>query len=168
MVLLVTALATTAGVGLGAAVARLPRRGLPAVVTALGLALAAGYAQEYRRLARNDRPEPPEVRWAVAALRAHTRPDELVATDLPIVPYLADRRVAGRLIDSSYGRLLTQTLTTEEILEVLEQKRIRAVLVGRNFRRKPDLVAELARRYPRRLRNGEITLYLKPVPAPLA
>jgi 4-amino-4-deoxy-L-arabinose transferase-like glycosyltransferase len=160
MVLLATALATTAGAGLGAGVARLRRRALVGAA-AVGVALAAGYAQEYRRLARNDRPEPPEVRWAVSALRTNTRPDELVGTDIPIAPYLADRRVAGQLIDSSYGRLNTEVLTTEEILAVLEKERVLAVLVGRNYQSKPDLLAELARRYPRRLRNGYMTLYLK-------
>ena len=168
MVLLVTVLATTAGTGLGVGVARLPVRSTAAAATAVGLALVAGYAQEYRRLARDDRPEPPEVRWAVATLRANTRPGELVAADLPIVPYLADRRVPGRLIDASYVRLRTGTLTTEEILEVLEHERIRAVLVGRSYRQKPDLIAELARRYPRRLRNRGMTLYLKPSTPPLA
>jgi hypothetical protein len=162
MVLLTTALATTAGVGLGAAAAaaRLPRRAELAVAAAVGIAVVTGYAQEYRRLARNDRPEPPEVRWAAATLRQHTRPDELVGTDLPIAAYLADRRIVGHLIDASYGRLNTQTLTTEEILEVLEHERVRAVLVGRNYRAKPDLIGVLSRRYPRRLRKACITLYL--------
>ena len=164
MVLIVTALAVTAGVGFGAAAERLPERARLAAAVAVAVAVTAGFVQEHRRLTRNDRPEPPEVRWAVSALRAHTRPEELVAADLPIVPYLAGRRVAGQLIDSSYGRLLTNTLTTEEILDVLEEERIRAVVVGRNYRLKPDLIAELRARYPRRLRNGDVTLYLRSGP----
>jgi hypothetical protein len=160
MVLIATAFAVTAGAGFGAAAERFPRPALAAGGAALGLALAAGLVQEHRRLARDDRPEPPEVRWAVSALRAHTRPDELVGTDLPIAPYLAGRRVAGQLIDSSYGRLLSGTQTTHDILEVLEREHIRAVLVDRNYRLKPDLISALRERYPHRLRNDGASLYL--------
>ena len=48
---------------------------------------------------------PPEIGWAVAQLRAHTRSDELVVSDLPIVPYLAGRQMPGQLIDTSIGRI---------------------------------------------------------------
>ncbi len=160
LVLIATALAVTGGIGLGALVERLPRPAALAVAAAAALALAAGFAQEHRRLARNDLPEPPEVTWAVVTLRAHTQPDELVGTDLPIVPYLAGRRVHGQLIDSSYGRLESQTQTTKEILDVLRSDRVRAVVVGRNYRKKPELIAALAERYPVQLRRDGITLYL--------
>jgi 4-amino-4-deoxy-L-arabinose transferase-like glycosyltransferase len=160
LVLIATALAVTAGVGFGAAAQRLPHRALALGAAALGLAVAAGFAQEHRRLARDDQPEPPEVRWAVDWIRAETRPTELVATDLPIVAYLSDRRVPGQLIDSSYGRLLSGTQTTPEILAVLRREQVRAVLVGRNYRLKPGLIAALGARYPRRLSNGVVTLYL--------
>ena len=45
-----------------------------------------------------------------------TQPDELVGTDLPIVAYLADRRVPGQLVDSSFVRLGVGSLTDGEIL----------------------------------------------------
>jgi 4-amino-4-deoxy-L-arabinose transferase-like glycosyltransferase len=160
MVLIATALAVTSGVGFGAAAQRLPRPLLVAGAAVFALVLAAGFVQEHRRLARNDQPEPAEVQWAVATLRESTKPDELVATDLPIVPYLAGRRVAGEVIDSSYGRLLSKTQTTEDILGVLARRHIRAVLVGRNYRLKPDLISALRNRYPQELSRDEITLYL--------
>lgn len=160
LVLIATALAVTAGVGFGAAAQRLPRPALAVGAAALAVVVAAGFVQEHRRLARDDQPEPAGVRWAASALRAHTTPDELVGTDLPIVPYLAHRRVAGQLIDSSYGRLLSGTQTTADILDVLADKRIRAVVVGRNYRLKPDLINALRSRYPRRLSNAGVTLYL--------
>ena len=83
-----------------------------------------------------------------------------MATDLPIVPYLAGRRIPGQLIDSSYGRLLSGTLTTAEILRVLQHERIRAVVVGRNYRKKPDLIAALRARYPRLASADGVTLFL--------
>ena len=66
----------------------------------------------------------------------------------------------GQLIDSSYGRLLSRTQTTADILEVLRTNHVRAVLVGRNYRLKPDLIEALTARYPRRLSNQGVTLYL--------
>ena len=160
LVLLATVLAVTAGVGYGGAAKRLRRPMLAVGVSLLAVALALGFFQEGNRLAGDDQPEPPEVRWAVDQVRAKTRPAELVATDLPIVAYLSDRRIPGQLIDSSYGRLLSGTQTTAEILAVLRREHVRAVVVGRNYRLKPDLIAALRARYPRRLANRGVTLYL--------
>ena len=39
-------------------------------------------------------------------------------------------------------------------------ERARAVVVGRNYRLKPDLIRGLRSRYPRRLASGGVTLYL--------
>jgi hypothetical protein len=160
LVLLATALAVTAGAGFGAAAGHLRRPLLVVGASFVAILIALGLFQEGNRLARNDLTEPPEVRWAVDQVRAETRPGDLVATDLPIVAYLSDRRVPGQLIDSSYGRLLSETQTTADILEVLRKDHVRAVLVGRNYRLKPDLLEALTARYPRRLSNQGVTLYL--------
>jgi hypothetical protein len=159
-VLIAAALAVCGGVGFGAAAERLSGPALALAAAAFMAVLAAGFVQEHRRLARADQPESADVRWAAAALGAHTRPDALVASDVPIVPYLAHRRIAGQLIDSSYVRLFSGTQTTPEILDVLARMRIRAVVVGRVYRLKPDLIAALRQRYPRRLARDGITLYL--------
>jgi Dolichyl-phosphate-mannose-protein mannosyltransferase len=161
MVLIASALAVTGGVGLGAAVARLPRPGRLAAGAIACLALAAGFVQEHRRLARDDVPEPPGVRWAARQLDSRTRPGELVGTDLPIVAYLARRPIPGQLVDTSFVRLQTQSLTTRKILDELERKRVRAVVVAREFREKPDLLAALGVRYPTRIRDDGVTLYLR-------
>jgi 4-amino-4-deoxy-L-arabinose transferase-like glycosyltransferase len=161
LVLLATALAVTAGAGIGAAVVHVPRPARLAVAGIAALALAAGFGQEERRLARQDG-EPPGVRWAAEQLRLRTEWGELVGTDLPIVAYLADRRVPGRLIDSSFVRLGTGSLTETEILEELERNEVRAVVVGREFANRPALVRELAARYPQRVRAEGITIYLAP------
>jgi len=159
LVLMATLLAVPAGAGLGAAVSRVPRPARLAVAGVAALALLAGFAQEERRLARQDG-ESAGVRWAAAELHARTRPNELVATDLPIVAYIADRRVPGKLVDSSYVRLGTGTLTVANILETLEQKQVRAVVVGRLYGEQPVLAAKLRARYPTRLERGGITLLL--------
>ena len=156
-VLLAATLAVPAGAGLGAAVTRVPVPARYAVAGAAVLALAVGFAQEERRLWRQDG-EPPGVTWAADQLRARTGPDELVGTDLPIVAYLADRRVPGQLVDTSFVRLGTGSLTDAEILEELEG--VRAVVVGREFANRPVLMSELAALYPRRLERDGVTIFL--------
>ena len=74
------------------------------------------------------------------------QPDELVGTDLPIVAYLADRRVPGQLVDTSFVRLGTGSLTDAEILEELDG--VRAVVVGREFANRQALTSRARRALP--------------------
>ena len=161
LVLLVTVLAVPAGAGIGAAVARTPHPARVAVAGVAALALAAGFVQEDRRLDRQAG-DPPGVRWAADQLRVRTKPGELVGTDLPIVPYLAGRRVPGHLVDSSFVRLGTKALTVPDILATLERDRVRAVVVGRLYAEQPALVRELRARYSTRLEQSGVTVYLAP------
>ena len=156
-VLFAATLALPAGAGLGAAASRTPVPARYAVAGAAALAIAVGLAQEERRLWGQDG-EPPGVTWAAQQLRTRTGPDELVGTDLPIVAYLADRRVPGQLVDTSFVRLGTGSLTDAEILEELEG--VRAVVVGREFANRPSLIRELAARYPERVSMDGVTIYL--------
>jgi hypothetical protein len=119
------------------------------------LSITVGFAQEERRLWRQA-----ELGAGLEELRARTEPDELVAGDLPIVAYLADRRMPGQLVDTGFVRLGTGSLTDAKILEELEG--VRAVVVGRTFRSRPALLRELAARYPERVVRGDITVYFAP------
>ena len=132
-----------------------------AVAGVAGLAIAVGLAQEERRLWRQDA-DPPSVSAAADELRVQVRADELVGTDLPIVAYLADRRVPGQLVDSSFVRLGTGSLTNDDVLVELERNNVRAVVVGRLYAERPGLMAALRERYPTRLERDGITLYLAP------
>jgi hypothetical protein len=123
------------------------------------LAIAGGFAQEERRLWRQDG-DPPGVVWARGELERRTRPGDLVGTDLPIVAYLADRRVPGQLVDSSFVRLGTESLTDAEILTELDRNDVRAVVVGRLYAERPALLAALRERYPRRVERSGVTIYL--------
>ena len=159
-VLLASTLAVPAGAGLGAAVARVPVPARYAVAGGVALAIAVGFVQEERRLWRQD-DDPPGVTWAADELRARTQPDELVGTDLPIVAYLADRRVPGQLVDSSFVRLGTGSLT--------EQRSSRSSSERSCGRRRPAsspnrpaLMRELARALPGAARKDGVTLYLAP------
>jgi 4-amino-4-deoxy-L-arabinose transferase-like glycosyltransferase len=160
-VLLVAALAVPAGAGLGAAVSRLSAPARYAAAGLAGLALAAGVVQEQDRLADQEG-DPPAVTRAAEQLRTRTQPDELVGTDLPIVAYLADRRVPGQLVDTSFVRLGTGSLTEEEILKALGG--VRAVVVGREFAKPFGLITALGLSYPERLSQDGVTIYLRPGP----
>ena len=160
-VLLAATLAVPAGAGIGAAVERVPAPARYALAGVAALALAGGFAQEERRLWRQDG-DPAEVTRAADELRRRTRPDELVGTDLPIVAYLADRRVPGQLIDSSFVRLGTGSLTDAEILHALDG--LPAVLVGRLYAERPSLMAAIRDRYRTRMDFDRITLFLAPSP----
>jgi 4-amino-4-deoxy-L-arabinose transferase-like glycosyltransferase len=160
-VLLAATLAVPAGAGLGAAASRVPAPARYAVAGAVALAIAIGFVQEERRLWRQDG-DPPGVTWASEQLRLRTQPHHFVGTDLPIVAYLADRRVPGQLIDSSFVRLGTRSLTDEKILEEIDRNNVRAVVVGRLYAQRPGLIAALRGRYPRQLERDEITIYPAP------
>ena len=86
----------------------------------LALVLAAGYVQQQRRVVLDDVPEEPELVAAAETLRRETGPDDLVVSDHSIVPFLADRRVAGPLVDTAVLRFETGSLTDEEVLRELD------------------------------------------------
>jgi 4-amino-4-deoxy-L-arabinose transferase-like glycosyltransferase len=126
-VLLAAALATAAGTALASLRGRLVLAGV--AVACVGA--AAGWIQDYRQIGRSTPPEPAEVHAAADAVRALTRPGELVAADLPIVAYLADRRLPGELVDTSAVRLASGSLTRRDILSA----RVRVYVVGRELKR---------------------------------
>jgi Glycosyltransferase family 87 len=142
LVLLATVLAVPAGAGLGAAVVSAPHRARVAVAAVVAVALALGFVQEHDRLADQDG-DPPGVTWAAAQLRTLTQPQDLVATDLPIVAYRADRRVPGQLIDSSFVRLRGGSLTYTDVLGTLVRQKVRTVVVGRLYAEDPHLMVAL-------------------------
>ena len=124
-VLLAAALGSAAGAALVSGRGRLALAGL--AVACVGA--AAGWVQDYRQIDRSKSPEPTEVRQAADAVRAFTRPGELVASDLPIVPYLADRRIPGDLVDTSFVRFASGSLTTQEVMRMAT----RVFVAGREF-----------------------------------
>jgi hypothetical protein len=140
-VLLAAALGVAAGTSLTSGRGRLALAG--AVVACAGA--AAGWIQDYRQIGRDDAPEPAELRQAADAVRALTRPRELVASDLPIVPYLADRRLPGNLVDTSAVRLESGSLTPREV----RRAPVRVYVVGREFARflAPGPTLKLERRF---------------------
>jgi 4-amino-4-deoxy-L-arabinose transferase-like glycosyltransferase len=135
-VLLAAALTTAAGTSLASAPARL----LVPALAAAGIVAAAGVAQQYRQIHRSVEPEPADVRSAAAIVRSMTRKDELVVSDLPVVPYLADRREPGPLVDTSAVRFESGSLHPDAV----RRSDARVYVAGREFLRYPAAVAGLS------------------------
>lgn len=161
MVLLAVTLSVPAGATLGAAAVQLGGRRALAAGLVLVLALGAGFAQEWRRDDRNAAGQPAEVLWAVKQIDRLTRPADLVVTDEPIVNVLASRQSPGQLVDTAFLRFDSGLLTEQQVLDVIERDHVRAVVAARAFRAHPKLLAELARRFPKQLDHGGLTIYLR-------
>jgi hypothetical protein len=161
MVVLAMTLGLPAGAALGSAARRL---GAPrgAVAGALAVVLVAGaYAQEWRRLHRNQGDTPAADVWASEQLRSRTRSGELVVTDKPSIAFRADRRVPGELMDAAALRFRSGFLTPAEVLGEIDRRGIRAVVAAREFRHQQEVMEGLRERFPTRLRNDGVTLFLR-------
>lgn len=159
LLLLPVTLAVPAGVALAVLAERSRLR--VAGLGALALVLAAGYVQQQRRIVEDQVDEEPELVAAAALLARETGPNDLVVSDHSIVPYLADRRVAGPLVDTAVLRFQTGSLTDAEVLRELAEWDVAAVVAGRAFAERPELMASLRGRYDRLLRVGELHVFLR-------
>ncbi len=145
LVLLPVVLAVPAGIAIGVLASR--SRFQIAAVGLLALVFAAGYVQQQRRIVLDQVDEEPELVAAAAQLRRVTGPDDLVVSDHSIVPFLADRRAAGPLVDTAVLRFETGSLADDEVVRELQRYDVRAVVVGRAFGERPELMRGLSARY---------------------
>jgi hypothetical protein len=152
-VLLAAALALAAGVAL----ARLPVRFAAAPMVLL---IGAGLSQQWIRL-HSSKPTPHYQTWAASQLRSRTDSSELVATDMPIVAHLANRRLPGQLVDTSLARFGAGSLTDAGVLRLLDRDRIRVVVAGRAFLLRSELLRQLELRYREVARLPEAVVYVR-------
>jgi 4-amino-4-deoxy-L-arabinose transferase-like glycosyltransferase len=144
-------LAVASGVGL-AVLLREHRKFWPAI-SATSVAVIAGMIAY--QSGRAPAAESGGIEWGAAVLRSHTHEGSEVAGDLPIIPFYADRRQPGNLIDSSWTRIGTGWLTPSQFLSTVKRDRVSAVVLGHNFARDQTLERAVRQRYPRVLtRNG--------------
>ena len=164
LVLLAAAIAVPAGTALGAAIAEIPARTLRlAAVAAAVLVAGAGMAQQWRQLDRNVKPNGPDVLWAADVLRTNAHPDAYVITDLPYAAVLADRRIAGPAVDTSWGRVLSGKLSADDVLRIADDYDVNVVVTGRMLLRSPGLAGKLRARFPlrRTFPGGGAVAYLR-------
>jgi 4-amino-4-deoxy-L-arabinose transferase-like glycosyltransferase len=161
-VLLAGALGLAAGVAAAAALDRLPRRDALAGAGVLLAILTMGYVKQFLDLHHAHAPEPAEVRWAVRELQARTGPGDLVATDRPIIAFLAHRQMPGDLVDTAYLRFRSGYLTPRQVLADIDRAHVRAVVTARAFRDEPAILGGLRERFRTRLSYDGAALYLNP------
>ena len=158
LVLLCAALASAAGVALGAGVARLPGRPGLAVAAVVLAALATGGAQQAHRIGLRVTAEPPEIIWAVTKLRS-CGTTSAVAGDQPIAAFRARRRLPGQLVDTSLVRLSTPSLRPAQLLATIDREHVVAVFAGRSFLEQPTILSGLAARFGAPQRFGTARFY---------
>jgi hypothetical protein len=165
LVILCAALASAAGVSIGAGLSKLPRQGAFVATAAVVLGLGLGGAQQAHRIGLRVTAEPPELRWATERLRS-CAPGDVVASDQPLAAFLARRRLPGVLVDTSLVRLSTPSLASAKVLTIIDRERIHAVYAGRSFTSQPAIVAGLARRFGEPRRLGAARFYAVPAACP--
>jgi 4-amino-4-deoxy-L-arabinose transferase-like glycosyltransferase len=162
VVLLAGASAVPAGVGFAyAARVRDWRRRL-----AIALAATAALAAYAYPAVQPVQPEPAPVARATRVVRAASSPGSyVVATDEPIVAFLADRPVPPALVDTSWVRLLTGSLTRREVLAVLRSDHVTAVLAGPRLLDSATTREVLRQLFPHHIKMAsKSTLYLRDTP----
>ena len=142
--MLTASLAVASGVGL--ATLLVDSRLLPRLVASGSVLLIA--ATLVHHLSEVTPGESRGVEWAAAMLRSHTSRGGEVASDLPIVPFLANRRQPGPLVDTSWTRLRSGWLTEADFLRTIERDRVSGVVLGHNFAGDPKLRRALEGRFP--------------------
>ena len=154
IVMLTAALAVASGIGLATLFA--DRRLAPkALAAACILAIAASIAHHTQRTPGG---ESLTIKWAAATLRARTPEGSEVASDLPIIPFLANRRQPGALVDTSTTRVGSGWLTTPTITKEIEHDPLSAVVIGHEFASDRQVVRAVEARFPYSLRRDGITL----------
>jgi len=162
LVLLSVAFAVPVGVTLVSAVAHAGRFSTLATA-ALVVVLCAGYYQDTRQLNRNAAPLPAVIKWAAVQVDTIAKPNQLVVSDEPLVPFLAHRRMPGSTIDTALLRFDTGYLTDADVLQAIDRHDVRVVVAARAFLSRPSLLSAFADRFGSpRIRDGMRIYAAKP------
>lgn len=154
VVFLTAGLAVAAGVGLAA----LPVDGrlvTTALVAACVVVIAATIAE---RLQRASGAVNPGLERAAAVLRTRTTRGSEVASDLPIVPFLANRRQPGQLVDTSSTRIRSGSLSARTIIRAISPSRVSAVVLGHDLALIPQVVRAVRARFPLSIHLANVRL----------
>ena len=133
--------------------------GRPLSALSAAALLAAGafaYERTWHEVA-NAPATAPDLSSAAAFARARLPAGSEVSSDVEIVPYLAGMRQPPDLVDLSFVRVETGSISDARILA--ESRTSAAFVVGRALADRPALLAALRRRYARTTRFGPLTIY---------
>ena len=154
VVMLTAALSVAAGVGLATLLSE-DRLGAKALAGVCGVVVAATIAHH---MGRTPAGESPGVEWAAAVLRHDTPAGSEVASDLPIIPFLADRHQPGDLIDTSTTRVESGWLPTPTIVREIDRDPLSAVVLGHNLASNRQVVQAVRARFPFSVQRADVSL----------
>jgi hypothetical protein len=154
VVILTASLAVASGIGVATLFAS--ARIVPRAIAAACVLLISATILHHIPGARSS--DNPGIESAADVLRSHTPRGSEVASDLPIVPFLAERREPGPLVDTSTTRLGSGWLTAATFLRTIERDRVSAVVVGHNFAGDTALLRALKILFPLVLRLPAVSL----------
>jgi hypothetical protein len=159
LVLFPFALAVASGATIGAALERVPQQGRLAICGLLAVAIGAGWVQQLHRVDLVHDPEPASNLAAARALAQLTRPSARTIDDRPIISFLADRRVDGKLVDLALLRFETGSLTDAKVIHELPS--VDAIVVSRVLSRRPAVMRFLSTQYRLRYERGGVRIYTR-------
>jgi hypothetical protein len=159
LVILAVAVAPAAGASLGLATSRLRREAAVPLLLVAALFAAVGTYQQHRQLGRLQA-EPAWIHVAANWLRTEARPDEVVATDIPILAYYAHRRLVPNFVDTSFTRLGVGDLSPAEVFRELDRYHVRVAAIGRAFWVDPPIQKGFNARFNYRKWHASIVYYL--------
>jgi len=144
IVMLTASLGVASGVGIAALLGE-GRLAARAAVVACAVVIAATIAYQFQRLPAG---ESEGIEWAATELCSQTPRNSEVASDLPIIPFLADRRQPGLLVDTSTTRIGSGWLTQRTIVGSIGRSRLSAVVLGHNLASERQVVRAVRARFP--------------------
>ena len=160
LVILGVAIALPAGTALGLAGSRLRRRNARIALAVLTVALVVvGVGLQRRHLLESRQAEPSFVVWAADRMRAATAPNEIVATDIPIIAYYAHRRLVPDLVDTSFTRVGVGDLTPAAVFADLDRYHVDFAAIGRTFYADPRIRHRFDVLFRHRIVHPDIVLY---------
>jgi hypothetical protein len=157
LVLFPFALAVACGATIGAALERVPLGGRLAICALLAVAIGAGWVQQLHRVELVRDREPTSNLAAASALAHLTRPAARTIDDRPIISFLADRRVDGKLVDLALLRFETGSLTDAKVIHELPS--VDAIVVSRVLSRRRAVMRFLVTHYRLRYEHGGVRIF---------
>ncbi len=112
-------------------------------------AMPALYVYYQTRSAHSESDEVQQIAKVVADLRKATTQDDWVITDGQFLVALADRNTPPALTDTSFVRISTGYLTTQQLVEAASDPRVKAVLFSSDrLASKADFHGWVAQHFP--------------------
>ncbi|MEM2850211.1 MAG: glycosyltransferase family 39 protein [Candidatus Bathyarchaeia archaeon] len=101
----------------------------------LSFAMSLGYIVNYSINEVTNSPPIKELEKSpvVGIIKAYTKPEDYVISDLPIFTYLAGRRCPPEIADTDYTRFFTNSLTPTRLILICEKYQVQLIIIGTNL-----------------------------------